>query len=94
MQDPPAVCVCLDMQEHARPSRSRSEPDAAQAPSSGGGRMLPGELKARMERAFAADFSAVRLHEDGAAEAAERLRAHLRHTIENLARIRPLLSRS
>jgi len=45
---------------------------ARAVPSSGkgGGSQLPGEARTRMERSFGADLSAVRIHEDGNAEAA------------------------
>ncbi len=43
-------------------------PAPAPAPR-GGGAPLPPEIRAKMERAFAADFSAIRVHEDGTAEA-------------------------
>src|SRR3954468_9132129 len=33
----------------------------------GGGSVLPADARAKMEMAFGADFSAVRIHEDGAA---------------------------
>jgi hypothetical protein len=37
--------------------------DAASLPAAGGGRALPGLVQAKMEHAFGADFSAVRVHE-------------------------------
>src|SRR3954471_13712339 len=55
--------------EHAEPATHPPAPDAHAAPRPrGAGRPLPDELRARMERSFQPDSTAVRVHEDGAAE--------------------------
>src|SRR5262245_44989020 len=44
------------------------EPAAPPSPS-GAGSPLPAGVQSKMERAFGADFSAIRVHQDGAADA-------------------------
>src|SRR5262249_50272319 len=57
----------LPVQRKAEPARSDG---AGPAPTSaGGGQALPAPTRAKMESAFFTDFSAVRVHEDGAADA-------------------------
>src|SRR5262245_1131841 len=63
--------------EQAMPGELAAAPHAARAPASvpaaaptsGGGAALPADVRAKMEAAFGASFAAVRIHQDGQAEA-------------------------